>query len=202
MAKPEIPFEKLELVYFKIGPSEEVLVKDIKDAPSGESPDKKRIETAKLETGKEEFKEIQKIKTDESKIEEPAEKFKDIVAEPFQDARDETEVLVENDSGTSGILETYHLKVREKIYSVLKKKRLSREGEVYVWFLINKDGVLQDLALYKQSPHNKHLEKAVIESVKEASPFPPFGDEIGKDKLPLKLRICSTRNPEKYLLTE
>ena len=89
------------------------------------------------------------------------------------------------------------LTIREMIRTAIEKncKRIPKEGDVSVRFIIDRNGNIKEVALYKTSRRGiKFLENIAIRSIKEASPFPPFSDEMQDKELPLILPIRFTRN--------
>lgn len=181
----KITFQKLELTYFKVGETEDVLVKDIKPITSiKEKSEKEDTKTKRLE----------KIKIDlkrdaESKIEE--EKTKEEKPEIAKVPQRETDAK-ESDSEDETLRDSYYLEVREKIKAALEKngRRFMKEGDVYVRFIVKRDGTLKDLILYKKSGKNMRvLEEIAIKSIKEASPFPAFDESMKEAELPFDLPI-------------
>ena len=90
------------------------------------------------------------------------------------------------------VYEKYYLDVRDKIRSVIEKNKrgLLKESEIYVHFVVDKNGALKDLRLYKTSGNDAgNLEILAIRSIKKAAPFPPFSDKIKEDELQFNLPI-------------
>lgn len=190
MSKPEISFQRIELTYFKEGLVKDVPIKDIKPITSVKEKSKKiDIKTAKLEKIEIELRQSQKIpieKIDIIKNRAP------LISEDERGAKSDTP---EKLAKATLVREDYCLKVREEIKSMLEKngRHFIREGNVYVRFIINRDGTLKDLVLYKKTARGMQpLERIVIKSIKEASPFLPFDDSIKEAELPFDLPIRFT----------
>ena len=75
----------------------------------------------------------------------------------------------------------YHLvrdKIRAKAFSYYDS---STTGEMYLVFTVLSDGRLENLAVKeKESLGSEFLRQIAIASIKDASPFPPFPDELKK----------------------
>jgi TonB family protein len=75
----------------------------------------------------------------------------------------------------------YHLirdKIRTKAFSYYDS---STTGEMYMVFTILSDGKLENLSVKEgESMGSEFLRQIAIESIKDASPFPPFPDELKK----------------------
>ncbi len=171
--RPEIPSQRIELTYFR---EELTSIKSKTEKKSVEAAEQKELKIAIT-------------KTPEAPV--------PLVAETYTEAKIDLKPEG-NSSEDGGTLENYYLKVREEIKSALEKhgKRFTREGEVYVKFIISKDGALKELALYKNSTRGaSSLEAIAIKSIKEASPFPPFDDGINKAELPFKVPIRFALQP-------
>ena len=178
--EPDISSQRIELVYLQNNLIEDVIVKDTKPVISV----KQKAEKSSSGSA-------------EPYIEKEVAVPKITIFEIAQDPKAEDAGLAESVLDKIAF-ENYYLEVREKIKSALEKngKRFDREGEVYLKFTIKRGGELRDLALYKNSTGNiPLLEKIAIKSVKEASPFPPFDEEITKAELPFKLPIRFILHP-------
>ena len=66
-------------------------------------------------------------------------------------------------------------------------RRKGIEGKVLLIFTINKKGYLQNIKIEKSSGY-AILDKAAIESVKKASPFPEL--PLKKERIIMKLSVC------------
>lgn len=80
---------------------------------------------------------------------------------------------------------THSQVVREKIRRALYQNYNSMEtGEVYLSFVLNKDGRLKDVHfLEEKSSKSEYLREIALRSVRYASPFPPFPKELDYDQL-------------------
>ncbi len=194
--KQERPSQRIELTYFRSGPIKDVVVKDIKPITV-----QKEVKPARYPLSN--VVKLAEIKTPEvpeplivETYTEPKIDLKSEMPEGFREEKGNTADGSSEDDAM--LLEGYHLKVREKIKGMLEKngKRFTREGEVYVKFVISKAGTLKDLVLYKDSGKEMHsLEAIAIKSIKEASPFPPFDSEIEETELSFKIPIRFTLHP-------
>jgi len=193
MSKPEIPFKKIELTYFLEGPVKDVIIKDIKPVTSVREERIKNIKTATRKKADNDLSEALELKIKKNKG-----ASEEITSETSGNFENKKTVATKNNSEDTGIRENYYLKVREKIKSILEKNCRGRmeEGEVYVKFIITKNGTLKDLVLYKNSLKNaRFLEAMAIKSIRQASPFPPFDDGINETELLFKQPIQITHHP-------
>lgn len=194
ISKQEISFRKIELTYFRTGHIKDVLIKDISTATSiNKEGGKESAKTIKLEKIK-----IDLEKDSELKIEQKQDVAKDTVLETSKISQNKKIDNLNTASGDKTAHENYCLRVREKIKSILEKnaRHFIREGDVYVRFIVKKDGALKNLTLCKSPDKNVcPLEEIAIESIKEASPFPPFHDGIKEEELPFTLPIRFTLRP-------
>ncbi|MBN1872004.1 MAG: energy transducer TonB [Candidatus Omnitrophica bacterium] len=185
--RAEVSFRRIELTYFKNEMSEPLIkernpimaveqIKDKKDYEAfspGFETGVKKDQGAPLEA-KEEGRAINIVKDNSS---EGARQNKADIKDPRLAKREHEE---------------YCLTIRERIKDILKKhrNRFNKEGEVYVKFKVDKHGLLRDLALAKGgNTSSGTLEKIALESVKEASPFPPFTQTMQDKELFFKLPI-------------
>ena len=179
MQRPEMPSQRIELTYFQEGPVKDLVIKDIKPIVSSKTP--KASTPLMAETYK-------KVEIDLMPEDSTSPQVEESKAVEFTDSA----------SDDGGVLENYYLRVREKIKSALEKngKQFTKEGEVYVKFVVSRNGDLRDLALYKTSTKDiSSLEAIAIKSIKEASPFAVFDGEIDKKELPFKIPIRFTLRP-------
>jgi len=73
----------------------------------------------------------------------------------------------------------YYRFIREKIRETAFSCYNSRiEGEVFVSFVILNDGQIETLSIGKESDAEGSLQKIALQSVRGASPFPPFPPEL------------------------
>jgi TonB family protein len=86
---------------------------------------------------------------------------------------------------------SYYQIVREKIRRAAYQNYLRTEtGEVYVTFVLNQGGVLQDIQLVneKSSP-STYLRDITMRSIKDATPFPTFPKELDYPELTFNVVI-------------
>jgi TonB family protein len=192
--KQEISFRKIELAYFRTGHIKDVLIKDTSAATSIDKEDgKENAKTIELEKIKIDLEENSELKVDQKR-----DVAKDAVSETYKTSQNEKIDNLNTASGDRITHENYCLRVREKIKSILEKnaRHFMREGNIYVKFIIKKDGTLKNLTLCKSSHKNiRPLEEIAIESIKEASPFPSFHDGMKEEELPFNLPIRFTLHP-------
>jgi len=85
----------------------------------------------------------------------------------------------------------YQQLIKQKIEENKKYPLLARnkgiEGKVWVKFEILKNGKVKDIKVVKSS-HHQILDKAAIESIKKANPFPPFPEGLKEGSL--VINIC------------
>jgi len=99
-----------------------------------------------------------------------------------------------NKSSTKGKVSPlfhYQQLIKQKIEENKRYPLLARnkgiEGKVWVKFEILKDGKVKDIKIVKSS-HHQILDKAAIESIKKANPFPPFPEGLKESSL--IINIC------------
>ena len=186
-AVPEIRFQKVELSYFMTGETEEMVVKDLKPITSvaGKAAKKNKVAAGtKVRTDAAKQKKASAGKSDRHEIGEVRSK----------DAAGAGVTVVDLGSPFKGdnSHQNYYQKIRQQIVLALEKNRggFVREGEIQVRFTVKRSGVLKDLALYKSSGSGmRALERIVIESIKDASPFPAFTGGMNENELLFKLPI-------------
>jgi TonB family protein len=86
---------------------------------------------------------------------------------------------------------SYYQLVREKIKRAAYQNYTGTEiGEVTISFVVSKDGSLKDLRLIadKSSP-SEYLTEIALRSIREASPFPGFPQELDYPQLSFNLAI-------------
>ena len=218
--RPDVSFRQIELTYFTedegldkdtFGPTASINGEGIRNDAKVTTLEKIKIELAEAseikitqieEVGKDTVPEMPKSVSREAPESKIAQKEDVYTASkiPKVSKNEKSEIEVAETipkNGTATLYEDYCLKVREKIKSILEKNRIrfTKEGEVCVRFIIDRNGALKDLSLYKSSSKNTHpLEKITIESIKQASPFMPFDDKMDEKELLFKLPIRFTYN--------
>ena len=197
--KPEIRLQKIELVYYQEDPKQEIRVKDFKPITYKEKkiaePYTKPTLLKKIDISEKVSIEFKKEETTakEEKISIAKNKTSDIDKESKTEKSEDNE----NISDKEMVYMNYKLAIREMIRSVIEKncKRIPKEGDVSVRFVIDRNGNIKKMALYKTSGRGmKFLENIALRSIKEASPFPPFSEEMKEKQLPLILPIRFTRH--------
>lgn len=88
---------------------------------------------------------------------------------------------------------SYYLQlVKQKIEKNKRYPLLARnkgiEGEVWLKFEILKNGKVKNIKVVKSS-HYQILDKAAIESIKKANPFPPFPKELKENSLIINISL-------------
>lgn len=82
--------------------------------------------------------------------------------------------------------------VREKVSKAKRYPKIARdrgfEGEPVVAFSLGKDGALLELSLDQPSAHDV-LNQAALQTVRDATPYPPIPRQIKEDVIKLKLPI-------------
>ncbi len=86
-----------------------------------------------------------------------------------------------------------HQKIREKIrqraYAYINNPRL-KDGQVYLTFLLNRDGRLKQVKIIESKTRaNAYTRLVAKRSVEEASPFPPFPDDLQYPELSFSIMI-------------
>lgn len=194
ISNPEINFKPVELTYFKTREVENIPVQDNKTVASIPKNAEKKVaepyKTAEPETAKIVLKKENesKIKVIEAKKTAPSKEIE------FEIIEDKKGISVAKELGPQELIlcEDYYSEVRRRIKTALEKKRseLTTEGELRVKFIVNRDGALKELSVYKSAGNDiQNLEKIAIDSIREAAPFPAFNNRIKQDELTFKLPI-------------
>lgn len=179
--------QNIELTYFSGAKAMEARVNKLQDAYAKKlSPEPVKSNTPDVEP-----KPNAEVRTPaENKLNKEKEEGS-AVAEKA--AAQEHEIEIPDIGAQKGaVYEKYYLDVRGKIRSIIEKNKRAqlKESEIYVRFVVDRQGALRDLRLYKASGAGAgNLEALAIRSIKEAAPFPPFGDKIKEDELQFNLPI-------------
>ncbi len=89
----------------------------------------------------------------------------------------------------------YYNMIRERIRANAYKYYTCQEkGEVFLSFVVNSDGQLGGIYLNKNFSSKNKLVKIAFKSIKEASPFPPFPEELKFSKLQFNISIYFKNN--------
>jgi len=89
----------------------------------------------------------------------------------------------------------YYQLIRERIRSKAYRYYDSdKKGEVFLNFIISKDGKLEGLYLNNTSSEDKDLIEIALRSIKDASPFPPFPPELKYPRLQFNISIYFKNN--------
>lgn len=99
---------------------------------------------------------------------------------------------VANAEDLKGIEDGFALLIRERIASAKTyppaARQAGQEGRVLVAFILGKDGRILDLAVDRSSSHER-LDQAAVQAVKNAGPYPPIPEKLGRDSISFKLPI-------------
>ncbi|MBM3252682.1 MAG: TonB family protein [Candidatus Omnitrophica bacterium] len=91
--------------------------------------------------------------------------------------------------------QNYYKSIRELIRRSVKYPKRQIEGDIYVNFILLKNGQLMDvLVLDEESTNSSILKEAALRGIKEATPFPPFPDSVQKKSLNLSVIISFRMN--------
>ncbi|GIW46557.1 MAG: protein TonB [Deltaproteobacteria bacterium] len=84
---------------------------------------------------------------------------------------------------------SYFLKIKRQIEGVWNYPEISRlrgeQGELFLIFTIRKDGQLEDIKLINSSGYSR-LDEEAIRAIKVASPFSPFPESWGLERLNIR----------------
>ncbi len=99
------------------------------------------------------------------------------------------------ESEAAAFLESYKRVIYQKIYEARRypvRSRLNREeGPVTVRFVILDDGSVEGLSVMESSGHSL-LDRAALEAVERAAPFPPLAGDAGLSRLPVVVPVRFT----------
>ncbi len=206
------PEKKIELIFERHKPStlkpKQKLILKSKSMPTDVQKQQKQ-ELAVVEKEKEVLQNqtISNLKsevTEETGIVLPAEETYDGSHNPVNDIESifesdsKTKAQLEPVSGTQSkidkdkILKDYLLEIQRKIENSKQYPEFARrneiEGDVKVEFLVNRDGVVNNMKILFPSNY-KILNDSAVATIRGASPFPPIPTELEKDSLTIKLTI-------------
>jgi TonB family protein len=78
-------------------------------------------------------------------------------------------------------------RIKEKVYENYDKME---RGSVYLTFLLNDHGVLEDARIIEEKTDaSEHLQEIAMKSLREASPFPPFLKGMNLTEYPFNIEI-------------
>ncbi|GGE52712.1 hypothetical protein GCM10007421_28950 [Halopseudomonas oceani] len=94
--------------------------------------------------------------------------------------------------GMGGASTDYKAKVaaslaRHKRYPHASRRR-REEGVAILSFVIHRDGSVTDAQIRESSGYPR-LDRAVMKMLEDASPFPPFSDDMSEDQMPLRIPV-------------
>ena len=85
---------------------------------------------------------------------------------------------------------TYYQLLRAKIKRYVEYPNSSINGQIYLDFTLGSNGKLKMIKINEEmSSSNVILRTAALESIKKATPFPPFPDELNQDEATFKIII-------------
>ena len=94
-----------------------------------------------------------------------------------------------------GVEDGFAMLVREKIAAAKAYPASARargfEGKVLISFTLNKNGRILDLAVHTSCGHAL-LDDAAVQAVRNASPFPPIPEKLGRESIAFNLPISFT----------
>jgi len=189
LSKPETPFQKMEMTYFnekEMPRPKSITLSEIKSgntALAAKTADSHNISES-APAKKKEQEPVKEMTT--KKEEKPVDS-----ARPVDEKRENSEII-EIGTQKGVVYEKYYLDVREKIKAIIEKNKrgILNESEVCIRFIVDRNGTLKDLYLYKSSGREAgNLEKLAVKSIRAASPFPPFTDKIKENELQFNLPI-------------
>lgn len=203
-SRPKVPFQKMELTYLnktKIAAAPAVMLAPLA-VPKASAPIEARlapVSAAKPDTGKAAAENLTAKKDEQKPATEtlPKKEAGPQIAAGHAEKKNDPGGVIDIGTQKGVVYEKYYLDVREKIRGVIEKNRkgLLRESEVCVKFIVERNGALKDLYLYKSNGADAgSLEELALKSIKEAAPFHPFSDKIKEVELQFNLPIRVIRN--------
>jgi len=197
---PHMPFtpskralEKIEITYYKIK----------------EPPPKSKPETKKAEAEPQPFKKLPEIKKEE--ILQPPRPVAEKPQEAKTPVRPTAEVVElkektfekvveeEKDDAKKATYISYYKAVREKIRQYADRNYPSNrrlgQGEVFLSFVVVSSGELLRVRIIdEKSSDDRTLRNIAINSIREASPFPPFPSGMGQYQITFNIIISFELN--------
>lgn len=178
-------FSEIEISYFQIKPNppEEIKVTQVitVEKSQKEPPNPEKIslkEEIKIVEKKEELAEPKKA---EKKVAPVLTKEEQLVAQDFSALSKEPAFL------------DYYRAIREKIKISANRNKPAffSPGEVYIFFVLNRQGDLKRLKIIEtRSSSDPILKNTALKSVENASPFPPFPQRLNREQIAFNIIIA------------
>ncbi len=199
---PSYPSYPQKIVYYKqkVISKSEYSVSKPKQKKEKENP-AVTTSTAKTIVRKNDYQEAKKKLTDRSKVKLVRIKRKNKLASTQEIDRqksviDSRQVVSKKQKkkkiSEKEILAKYYQivskQIKKKAIYPEEAKRWSEEGLIYISFILLKDGHLKKIKV-RISSGNEYLDKAALQSIKDAAPFPPFPVQIKEKQLCLNISI-------------
>ncbi|MDP3790071.1 MAG: TonB C-terminal domain-containing protein [Candidatus Omnitrophota bacterium] len=198
-SRPKVPFQKLELTYLNRNKTPEKpavkitapIVPKLSALPEIKPPAANII---KPDSGQDAAKNPL-VKKEESvpPKETPAKADEAMRVSVGQaEEKEAADVAIDIGHRKGAAYEKYYLDIREKIRSTVEKntKRILRESEVSIRFIIDRGGALKKIYVFKRSgPDAAIWEEIVIQNIKKVAPFPPFTEKIKEAELPVIVTV-------------
>lgn len=83
----------------------------------------------------------------------------------------------------------YYRTIHKTIYNAVVRPSGSRSGTINATFILRSDGSLEDANILEGSSEDVLLRKAVIDAIKNSSPFPAFSEDIKEEKKSFTITI-------------
>jgi len=178
-------FQDIEISYFEVKPNPPLEIK----------------ETTSVSAAKKEEKQSEQNKIAVKEPPQPREK-KETLPEPKKEEKKSTPVLSKEEQlvardfaalSREPVFLDYYRAIREKIKISANRHKPAffKPGEVCVFFLLNNQGELRRLKIIeaKSSP-DAILRDTALSSVEDASPFPPFPQELKREQIAFNIIIA------------
>ncbi len=123
-----------------------------------------------------------------------AREFTKIAAQSSRKSKDEQTVGQSNELAKKhqSILENYLADIRRRVENQKRyprrEKQAAKEGTVRLRFVIHPKGDLLALEITAHSPH-QGLNRAALQSIRHAAPFPSFPEGISRESLTLEYSL-------------
>ncbi len=94
-------------------------------------------------------------------------------------------------SSIEKIYTSYYKLINEQLRRAIINPPYFASGEVAVSFIISADGRLQNVKVVNESsPETSFLRETAVRIINNASPFPPFPDDLQRQQLTFNIVIC------------